>query len=194
MKQLIPFLAIVILTGCAGPMDYVSPGLQVVGRLNQTNIYATQPYDYRHMKRILDESNTEEENHRPKEPVEISENGEFEINVYGFRRGGLFWILPPLGGIGLDYKAEVIIEVEGQSPRGIVMGKKPETYIYDPEQKKVVRDVSDFIQVVSVSKTERTEPFPWSEDKKEIVDKLTIKIKDFQPVNSHVPVKRGEIY
>ncbi|VGO15285.1 hypothetical protein PDESU_03867 [Pontiella desulfatans] len=74
------------------------------------------------------------------------------------------------------------------------MGKKPETYIYDPEQKKVVRDVSDFIQVVSVSKTERTEPFPWSEDKKEIVDKLTIKIKDFQPVNSHVPVKRGEIY
>ncbi|MBN2877841.1 MAG: hypothetical protein JXL85_09360 [Bacilli bacterium] len=181
MKQVIPLLSIIILAGCAGPMDYVSPGLQVVGRLDrQASVYTIQPYDYRHMKRILDESKTDEE-HTQKETVEVTEDGEFEINAYGFRRGGLFWIIPPLGGIGLDYKAEIIIEVEDQDPRGIVMGKKPEIYIYDSDRDKVVKDDSDFIKIVSISETERTESLPWGEDKTEVVDKLTIKIKDFQP-------------
>lgn len=180
MKKAISLLSIIILAGCVGPMDYVSPGLQVVGRLDhQTDVYVIQPYDYRHMKRILDESKADEE-HRPKQTVEVSKDGEFEINAYGFRRGGLFWIIPPLGGIGLDYKAEVIIEVEDHAPRGIVMGNKPEIYIYDHSRDKVVKDDSGFIQIVTISDAERTESFPWGEDNTEVVDKLTIRIKDFQ--------------
>jgi len=166
------------LFGCAAPMDYMSPGICITGSSKPlTIIYSTKPYNKKHMNALLKGVSNNEMDPK-KEKVNISDTGEFKIHIYGFRRNGLFWILPPLGGIGLDRNAEIILTINNHLSRGIILKEKPEIYVFDPSKREVVQDKSGLIKIQNISTIERPLPYSWHKNKKETIKLFVIKIAE----------------
>lgn len=156
----LPIFFIAFISGCAGVMDFESPGMRIRGVLQEPAvIHYTQPYDKSGMFQILKDPLESKVPLARCGQVNVDGNGEFELELEGFRRGGMFWVVPPLGTVGIDESSEVILTIEGHSPRGIVADRdKSAVHFRDPLQKNVVIDKTGLIVIEESRECERDDP------------------------------------
>ncbi|HEY5741178.1 MAG TPA: hypothetical protein VIS99_01450 [Terrimicrobiaceae bacterium] len=178
---------LLFLTGCGGVMDYESPGIHIHGTVDrQTAVRYVQPYNRRNMIERLKASGTADVPEHRKGVIEVERGGMFVLELSGFRRGGAFWVIPPLGSLGLDFDSEVILFVDGFSPRGIVADEdRPVVYYFDTEKRKVIEDHTGFIVIESVSREQRDDPI--NQGAEDMVDIVRLKINNSQPRPANAP-------
>jgi hypothetical protein len=137
-------------------LDYTIPNLHIYAEMqNPQQVKYVQPYNKRDMIKLLDSRSYKDVPKHRIGLVKTNENNEIYILLEGFMRGGLFWVIPPIGSLGLDKKPEVILEINGSQPIGIIAGpQKTEVYIYDAEKDKVRRDESNFVEIINFAEGE----------------------------------------